>query len=38
MEKFQAMKDKVVTSIVGNIVSFFTNIWQGISDFIREGS
>ena len=35
MEKFQAMKDKVA-SIVGNIVSFFTNIWQGISDFIRE--
>lgn len=33
--KFQEMKDKVA-NVVSNIVSFFTNIWQGISDFIRE--
>lgn len=33
--KFQEMKDKVA-NVVSNIVGFFTNIWQGISDFIRE--
>ena len=34
-EKITAMIDKV-KAVVGNIASFFTNIWQSISDFIRE--
>ena len=33
--KFTAMKQKV-SDIVGNITGFFSNIWQNISDFIRE--
>ena len=34
-EKITTMIDKV-KAVVGNIASFFTNIWQSISDFIRE--
>lgn len=33
--KFTAMKEKIA-SVIGSITGFFTNIWQGISDFIRE--
>ena len=29
------MKEKIA-SVIGSITGFFTNIWQGISDFIRE--
>jgi len=34
-EKITAMIDKV-KAVVGNIADFFSNIWQDISDFIRE--